>query len=148
MENAIDHSTLSLLVQTGAIKRASVLGQQGGWAVKVQHGNRECSLAAQRSQKVRLFRSLETLASYLSGVGIAQFEVNSANVDHQATQKKRPDRAQAMKRTHEAAAYDAWFREQVQRSLDDTRPSVPDEEARLYFDQRKAALMALTNAHV
>ncbi|MHC8369698.1 antitoxin PaaA2 family protein [Pseudomonas sp. MDT1-85] len=28
------------------------------------------------------------------------------------------------------AAYDAWFRAQVQASLDDPRPSIPDEEVR------------------
>lgn len=28
------------------------------------------------------------------------------------------------------AAYDAWFKAQVQASLDDPRPSIPDEEAK------------------
>jgi hypothetical protein len=28
------------------------------------------------------------------------------------------------------AAYDAWFRAQVQASLDDPRPSIPDDEAK------------------
>jgi hypothetical protein len=32
--------------------------------------------------------------------------------------------------SQEKAAYDAWFRAQVQASLDDPRPSIPDEEAR------------------
>ncbi|MHC8311670.1 type II toxin-antitoxin system RelB family antitoxin [Pseudomonas sp. BF-RE-01] len=32
--------------------------------------------------------------------------------------------------SREKAAYDAWFRAQVQASLDDPRPSIPDEEAR------------------
>nr|WP_177333682.1 hypothetical protein [Pseudomonas sp. RIT-PI-q] len=30
----------------------------------------------------------------------------------------------------EKAAYDAWFRAQVQASIDDPRPSIPDEEAK------------------
>ena len=30
----------------------------------------------------------------------------------------------------EKAAYDAWFRAQVQTSLDDPRPSIPNEEAK------------------
>ena len=33
-----------------------------------------------------------------------------------------------MKRAHEAAAYDQWFREQVQASIDDSRPSIPNEQ--------------------
>jgi hypothetical protein len=145
MENSIDHSTLSLLVQSGAIQRATVLGQQGGWAVMVQFGNRDCPLAAQRSQKIRLFRSLETLANYLKDVGIVQFEVTTTHVDHQVLQKKRPDRALALKRTHEAAAYDTWFREQVQQSLDDPRPSISHDDASLALKRRKADLKVLAN---
>ncbi len=30
-----------------------------------------------------------------------------------------------MKRAHEAAAYDTWFRAQVQEAIDDPRPSIP-----------------------
>jgi len=29
----------------------------------------------------------------------------------------------------QADSYDAWFRERIQRSLDDPRPSVPHDEA-------------------
>jgi len=52
----------------------------------------------------------------------------------------RPDRSEALKRAHEAAAYNAWFREQVQASLDDPRPSMPDDGARARFATRKAVL--------
>ena len=38
------------------------------------------------------------------------------------------------------ARRDAWFREQVQASIDDPRPSVPDDEARTRFAARRAAL--------
>jgi hypothetical protein len=33
----------------------------------------------------------------------------------------------------EKEAYDTWFRAQVQASIDDPRPGVPDEEARRIF---------------
>jgi hypothetical protein len=39
---------------------------------------------------------------------------------------KMPDDQQPL----EKAAYDAWFRAQVQASIDDPRPSIPDEEAK------------------
>jgi hypothetical protein len=38
----------------------------------------------------------------------------------------KPDTQQLL----EQAAYDAWLREQVQASLNDPRPSIPDEEAK------------------
>lgn len=53
---------------------------------------------------------------------------------------RRPDRAEALKLAHAAAAHDAWFREQVQASIDDPRPSVPDDEVRAHFAIRRAAL--------
>ncbi len=137
----IDHGTLSRLVEAGAVRGAHIVGQSGGWAVLVKYGMTERPLAAQRSRQVRLFRKFETLVSYLKEIGIARFDVDAANYDPDtATTPRRPDRAEALKRAHEAAAYDAWFREQVQASIDDPRPSVPDNEARARFATRKAAL--------
>lgn len=138
----IDHGTLSRLVEAGAVRGAHIVGQSGGWAVLVKYGMTERPLAAQRSRQVRLFRRLETLVAYLKGVGIARFDVDAANYDPETPQdtRSRPDRAEALKRAHQAAAYDAWFREQVQASIDDPRPSVPDDEARAQFAARKAAL--------
>jgi hypothetical protein len=53
----------------------------------------------------------------------------------------RPDRAEAMKQTHSnAAAYEKWFREQVQESLDDLRPNVPHAQVQMEMADKKAAL--------
>jgi deoxyribodipyrimidine photolyase-like uncharacterized protein len=57
----IDHSTLSRLVEIGAIHAAHVIGQAGGWALSVKYGMADTFLAAQRSGKLRLFRKLETV---------------------------------------------------------------------------------------
>lgn len=141
MAETIDHGTLSRLVEAGAVRGAHIVGQSGGWAVLVKYGMTERPLAAQRSRQVRLFRKFETLVSYLKEIGIVRFDVDAANYDAAtATATRRPDRADALKRAHEAAAYDTWFREQVQTSMNDPRPSVPDEEARARFAKRRAAL--------
>ena len=143
----IDHSTLSRLVEAGAVRGAHVVGQNGGWAVMVKYGTHERSLAAQRSRQVRLFKRLETLVAYLKGVGLAHFDVDAANFDPDAHKTHtRPDRAVALKRAHEAAAYDQWFRDQVQASIDDPRPSVPDEDVRRVFADKKAILRARSAA--
>lgn len=137
----IDHGTLSRLVEAGAVRGAHIVGQSGGWAVLVKYGMTERPLAAQRSRQVRLFRKFETLVSYLKDVGIARFDVDAVNYDPTtATAIRRPDRAEALKRAHEAAAHDAWFREQVQASIDDPRPSIPHDRARSRLAVKKAAL--------
>lgn len=137
----IDHTTLHRLVEVGAVRAAHVVGTPGGWALTVKFGLNERPLAAQRSRQIRLFKKLETLVSYLKDVGIVQFDVDASNFSPESQDRNtRPDRSAALKRAHEAVAYDTWFREQVQTSIDDPRPAVSDEEARRRFAARKNIL--------
>ncbi|EBQ8602457.1 hypothetical protein I6P91_004610 [Salmonella enterica] len=137
----IDHTTLHRLVEAGAVRAAHVVGTSGGWALTVKFGLNERPLAAQRSRQIRLFKKLETLVSYLKDVGISQFDVDASNYSPESQNRStRPDRSVALKRAHEAVAYDAWFREQVQASIDDPQPALSDEEARRRFAVRKNAL--------
>ena len=136
----IDHGTLSRLVEAGAVSGAHIVGRSGGWAVMVRFGTTERPLAAQRSRQVRLFRRFETLVAYLKGVGIARFEVDAAEFDPQTTRPARPDRSEALKHAHEAAAYDVWFREQVQASIDDPRPGITHEVVEAKFAAKREAL--------
>lgn len=140
----IDHSTLSKLVDAGAVRGAHVIGQNGGWSVLVQYGKVERPLVSERSQNVRLFKRFETLVSYLRKIGIVKFNVDTLEYDSTATSNtKRPDRSEALRKAHEAAAYDKWFREKVQESIDDPRPSIPHEEVEAHFAERRARLMEL-----
>lgn len=141
MPETIDHTTLARLVEAGAVRGAHVVGQPGGWAVMVKYGMQERPLATQRSRQVRVFRRLETLVSYLKDMGLSRFDVDAANYDQDsATVAKRPNGAEALKKAHEAAAYDKWFREQVQASIDDPRPSLTNEEANAYMERVFARL--------
>ena len=142
----IDHVTLSRLVEAGAVRGAHIVGQPGGWAVMVQYGTHERPLAAQRSRQVRLFRRFETLVSYLKDVGLSRYDVDAANFGQPgASVSKRPDRAAAMKHTHEAAAYDAWFRAQVQEELDHPSPALTDQEAQAYMQPLLDSIKARVN---
>ena len=139
--DTIDHQTLSKLVDAGAVRCAHIIGQGGGWAVLVKYGMKEHPLVAQRSGDVRLFSKFETLVTYLRGIGIARFEVDAANYDPtNSPRKARPDRSEALKRAHEAAAYDRWFRGQIQASIDDPAPSIADAEVKARFAAKRAAL--------
>lgn len=115
----IDHSTLTQLVHAGAISRAHIVGQKGGWAVVVSYGTTERALAAQRSRQVRLFRKFETLVGYLRDVGIAKFDVDAGDYSPDALKAaKRPDSAVTLRRAHEAATHDTWFRAQVAQAME------------------------------
>lgn len=138
--DTIDHNTLTHLVEAGAVRGADVVGIGSGWGIIVKYGITERKLAARRGP-VRTFRKFETLVSYLKTVGISKYSVDASNYDPMRVDAaSRPDRSAALKRTHEEAAYNIWFREQVQASIDDPRPGISHDDAKALFTARKAAL--------
>lgn len=143
----IDHTTLSRLVEAGAVRGAHVVGQDGGWAVMIKYGMAERALAAQRSRQVRLFKRMETLVSYLKDVGISRFDVDAADYAPETVKThSRPDRAEALRRAHEAAAHDRWFREQVEEALreaDDPKTEwIPHDVIKQDVARQRAELLA------
>jgi hypothetical protein len=143
----IDHATLTKLAEAGAVRSARVVGQAGGWSILVKYGMTERVLAAQRSHQVRIFRKFETLVTYLKGVGIVRFDVDSVNYDADSVDatRTRPDSAAKLKSAHEAAAHDKWFREQVAQGLkeadDPATEWVTNEEAKAGWAKQRAELV-------
>lgn len=146
-QETIDHSTLVCLAEAGAIGHLNVTAQQGGWTIMIRYGEHQRTLVAQRSGKIRVFKRFDTLAAYLKDMGINQFEVDITDYDPEGSGKgTRPDRSAALKRAHEAVAFDEtafdlWFRERVKESLDDPRPAIPHEDVKAQFAARKEALL-------
>lgn len=148
-DKTIDHGTLRRLVAAGAHVGAEVIGAGGSWGVVINYGRTRQTLAATRGRP-RTFRQFETLAGYLKDLGIVEYRVNAAEFEPGSTQKSVTDRrsitaSERMKRAHEAAAYDAWFREQVQASIDDPRASLSDDQARARMAARRQALLRKTS---
>ncbi len=145
-DKTIDHGTLRRLVEAGAPIGAEVVGGAGGWGIVINYGRASQTLAVTRGEP-RTFRKFETLASYLKELGITDLRVHTAEFEAAAVDKPTDKRSELaserMKRAHEAAAYDKWFRAQVQASIDDPRPNVPDAEVRDAFAAKREALRAL-----
>lgn len=140
----IDHHTLTRLVEAGAVRGATVIGQPGGWGVVVQYGMTERAVAAKRGP-VRVWRRFETLANYLKDMGLYRYQVDAVNYTPESLREstaKRPDAADRMRRAHEAAAYDEWFRGRVESSRNDPRPSISNEDMKAEFAKRRDALRA------
>lgn len=143
----IDHNTLSRLVEAGAIRGAHVIGQVGGWGVLIKYGMMERPLATTRSKKVRTFKKLETLVTYLKDIGISQFDVDARQYDPATVQTyTRPDRTEAMRQAHEAVEHDKWFREQVALALqeadDPATVWIPHDEAKADMQRQREGLLA------
>lgn len=149
-KKTIDHGTLRRLVTAGAQVGAEVVGAGGSWGVVINYGRTSQTLAATRGRP-KTFRKFETLAGYLKGLGIVESRVNAAEFEPGGTEKGAPDRRSItasvrMKRAHEAAVYDTWFREQVQASIDDPRPSSSDDQARTRMAARRQSMLEKAGA--
>ncbi len=143
-DKMIDHGTLRRLVDAGAHVGAEVVAGASGWGVVISYGRTSQTLAATRGAP-RAWRQFETLAGYLKELGIVEYRVNTAELAPGAAVRKQADKRSAtaserMKRAHQAAAHDTWFREQVQASIDDPRPSVDDDLAKKQFAAKRVAL--------
>lgn len=140
--HTIDTAMARRMVEAQAIRGASIIGQPGGWSIMLKMGMTEKPLGTQRTDKPRTWRSLDTCVAYLRNeLHIVRVDMLDASNHSEAdTGRRRADTAERMKRAHEAAAYDAWFRAQVQASIDDPRPSIPHEEVMAEFAERRATL--------
>jgi hypothetical protein len=101
--DTIIHGTLLRLIEAGAVRHALALGVPGGWLLIVKYGLIERTLAAQRSGEPRIFRKLDTLVNYLRELGIVRLDVDAANFNFDPdaiTRRRRPDRAEALRRLH------------------------------------------------
>ncbi|MFZ4538816.1 hypothetical protein [Propionivibrio sp.] len=141
--HTIDTAMARRLVEASAIRGASIIGLPGGWSVLLKLGPTEKPLGTQRTDKPRTWRSLDTCMDYLKNeLHIVRIDLLDAS-NHSAgdvTRSTRADSSERMKRAHEAAAYDTWFRAQVQAAIDDPRPSIPHEQVMAEFDARRTAL--------
>lgn len=120
----IDHRTLARLADEQAMRDTIVIGHPGGWSVEVELNGTRGRLVSKRGG-ARLFGRFETLAGYLKRVGIEHFSVHAEHYEPSPT-RKRPDAADRMARTHEAAEHDAWFRREVEEALNEA--DSPDAE--------------------
>ena len=129
--HTIDTGMARRMVEASAISGASIIGLPGGWSVMLRLGMAEKPLGTQRTDKPRTWRSLDTCMNYLKNeLRIVRVDLLDAS-NHSVggvTRSTRADSSERMKRAHEAAAYDSWFRAQVQASIDDQRPSISHEQ--------------------
>jgi len=143
MNRTIDTLLARQMVEAAALRGASIIGQPGGWSVMLKIGMTEKPLGTQRTDKPRTWRSLDSCVAYLrtelhlvrvDGIDASQYSEVAVHT------RRRADTAARMKAAHEAAAYDKWFRAQVQEALDDPRPNIPHAKVMAEFDKKRAVL--------
>jgi hypothetical protein len=143
----IDGKAVRTLVEAQAIRGATILGQPGGWAILVRYGTNERAVAAQRAQRPRLWRNLNTAAAFVrDDLGVTRFDVDTAEHRPEAIARHRPDQSAALRRTHAAAAHDAWFRAEVEKAIAEADAPdatwIPHEEVREDMRRQREAIEA------
>lgn len=145
MSRTIDTAMAKQMIAASAIRSAAIIGQAGGWSVMLKLGNQEKPLGTQRTDQPRLWRSLDRCVDYLKNeLNLARFDMlDASQYDSRATNPRtRSDAAARMKQAHEAAAYDKWFRTQVQDALDDPQPTIAHADVEATMQARCDALRA------
>ncbi len=146
--HTIDTAMAKRMVEASAIQGASIIGQPGGWSVVLKLGTQEKPLGVQRSDKPRIWRSLDRCVDYLKKeLHLARFELLDAThfSDVPLEGKSREDASERLRNAHEAAAHDKWFREQVEIGLaeadDPAAEWVTHEEANASWARKRAELL-------
>ncbi|PRC93232.1 hypothetical protein [Solimicrobium silvestre] len=144
MLELITPNLLKELVAANVVCSAEVVGEKGGYVVLVKYGVGERVVAARDNTghiKRRIFASLDSVDNFLRKiVHIVDYRVASANFEAAPRQARYEKNSARLKEVHESAAYDKWFRSQVQEALDDPRPAIPHEDIKKEFAALRAEL--------
>lgn len=131
-------------VDSGGVLSVTLRAQGPAFAVQAETRRGDAILVDTRRKTPRLFVDPRKALKMLRELGIRKAELDAEQwrpEEADLLRPARPDASKRMQSINERASYDTWFREQVQASMDDPRPSVSDEESRARFSERKAALM-------
>jgi hypothetical protein len=118
----ISQTELIELFARGSLRDTVLMAGKNGWYVSVMLSEGQKTLV-HSSGSTHVFPSLDTAAALLHGIGVTAFRVDATAASF------GPD-----------IAYDAWFRQQVQESLDDPSPTIAHSEVEDMFAAKREAL--------
>jgi hypothetical protein len=133
------------MVDVVGLHGAAIIGQPGGWSVDLKLGLQEKQLSAERSDRPRIWSSLDRCVEYLKKeLHIVRFELlDATNYSDIAPMGK--GREEAIEGDSEATAHDKWFRDQVGAAIieaDDPEAEwVTNEEANGSWATKRAELL-------
>ena len=125
----------------GGVEGVTLKGQGGAFLVQIATRSGAAALLAKaRSNEPRRFGNPVAALNVLRDVGITigQFDASEWNPAEREPVERSDSRAQALRKAHEAAAYNEWLAAEIQESIDDPRPSIPHDEVMARMDARIA----------
>ena len=126
---------LRAATRVGGVTSVTLRADGGTFVVAVVTRNADDGLlVTTRTRQARRFRDLRKALLLLREIGITSVQVDATewNPGEAMAGTPRPDRREALKRAHQAAAHDHWFRTQVEEALreanDPATVGIPHEE--------------------
>ncbi len=134
--------------KAGGIVGVTLKALGGVFFVEIGTKNGEAAMLSKaRSKEPRSF-SNPIQALYLLrklGLFVGDFDTVGWNPEQKRITRTRPDRAEALKRTHQAAEHDKWFRAQVEEALEEADDPntkwISHEDAKASWAKKRAELM-------
>lgn len=136
---------LRATIGAGGVIGVTLKGQDGGFFVEIAtRSGQDAMLVKARTTEPRRFGNPTSALIVLRDVGIDVIQIDTTdwNPDQKDMSRSRQNRADAMREAHEAAAYNQWLAVEIQEAIDDSRPSIPDDEVMARMDARIARHMA------
>lgn len=127
----------------GGVSGVTLKGQGGAFLVQIDtRSGSGAVLSKARSTEPRRFGNPLSALNVLREIGITvgQFDASEYDPADKEQDAGNRGRANAMRGAHEAAAYNSWLASEIQASIDDPRPSIPDDEVMAEMDADIAAL--------
>lgn len=147
MLEGINHNALKLLIEANAVDSAITIANADQWTLSIVFGGTKKIILAKNSGKARIWRKLDTLAKYLSGLGINHFETDLANYDPSQKTLTRPDSAAILKRTHESHR-SQQEKEDIQEAIIAIDKKASPDKVRVNWEQRRARILKQENPRV
>lgn len=121
MKTALNLDQFRSAFHAGGLRSISIMASGGQFFVTAQPrvGDR-VTLATTHGRKVRTFRDPGKAIQILHEMGAHRVEVDTSawsSVKARVEGRKRPDTSERQRRAHQAAAHDAWFRQEVERAV-------------------------------
>ncbi|MEZ2354615.1 hypothetical protein [Caballeronia sp. RCC_10] len=141
----LDVSQATAAAQAGGVLNAMLRADGGQFFIELETRTAGTAvLVTSNNRRPRAFRNPIKALEVIRELGLenGRFSLEAWRpAEAERERASRPDRAEAMKQTHSnAAAYEKWFREQVNESLDDPRPNVPHAQVKKEMADKKAGL--------
>lgn len=134
---------LRAAASAGGVAGVTLKGDGSGFLMEIAtRSGQDALLVKARSTELRRFGSARSALVVLRDLGIfcAQLDATHWDPNHKEVTQNRDSRARAMRQAHEAAAYNQWLAAEIQKAIDDPRPSVPHDEVMAEMDAYIASL--------